>query len=248
MIRQEIEILEKSNQDQCRLLNSLIRSDHSHIMSQMNHLENLYKDSVKKLESISTQNVNVNFDPHRTDCDSIFSPCYRDKSKVYQIYTNIVHLFDELRKKSKEERNRIVKSIGSSHAFDNTPMVKLLCDLFQIIEKMIKNNYQKITQLLSISSDFNLISKRYGKIVTDANQLHTGIVNMHLSFLQTIVLPSPHVNGKDSNDCSAQNDSNDGLEIAVRTMLQNLNVNPSLNSPNEDRSPSSDWSVIPSFE
>jgi hypothetical protein len=57
------------------------------------------------------------------------------------IFNDILSAFDQLRKKPKEERSRKA---------NNTLMVKLLCDCFQLEEKLMRDIYSYIRKLIEI--------------------------------------------------------------------------------------------------
>ncbi|CAG2169876.1 unnamed protein product [Oppiella nova] len=81
---------------------------------------------------------------------------------ISSIYNDILSAFDQLRKRSKEERSRKT---------DNTVMVKLLCDCFQLEEKLMKDIYSYIRKLIDIllqiqshEKDLQLILKSVSKL------------------------------------------------------------------------------------
>lgn len=245
-------------------------------VAEVKKLDDSYAARIRRLESMSTRVVNVTFDPHRiTDCDCIFSQCYRDKSRMYQVYTSMITLYDDMRKRSKEEKNRLTKAAGSTNAFDNTPMVKLLCDLFQLIERMIRDNYANLTTLLEISSGFNSTGKEFTRIASNCRKTEIALRQVHSSFLTTVLsnitsqvngsTPSLSSSSSSVQDPDAQTDAtpDDGplqnatLEKGMMSLSVSSGIGSSLisngsstfsPSTDNDVSPSSDWTLIPSIK
>ena len=170
----------------CELMSRLLATEVKDYGHELRRLDESYVSRCRRLEAIGTRAVNVTFDPHRTDCESIYSQCYRDKSKMYAVYSSMLSLLEDARKKGKEDRNRIVKAIGSTHAFDNTPMVKLLVDLFQLLEKLIRDNYVKVTALIEITGGLNAMGKEMSRITANCKKTESALRSMHESFLQTV--------------------------------------------------------------
>ena len=91
------------------------------------------------------------------------------------IYNDILSVYDQLKKRPKEERSK---------KFDNTVMVKLLCDCFQLEEKLMKNIYSYIRKLIDIllqiethERDLHLIEKSIDQSIHKINSLQTKVQN-----------------------------------------------------------------------
>ena len=111
---------------------------------------------------------------------------------------------------SREERSRHVKQSSSSTSFDNTPMVKVICDIFQLMEKLIRSNYQSLSQLLELSSTINTLSKEFKKSIMILenevkatqkiyNEFMMEVVSFSIPTLQTTQDASMAANGPRTN-------------------------------------------------
>ena len=119
--------------------------------------------------SLTPSNPNINY--------------FTENMQVFEVYSKMVTSFDEMRSKSREDRAKQTKMYQSLAAFDNTPMVTLICDLYQMIEKLIRKNYSEITRLLEISSGFNILGKEFKRIQEKVAKDTEQIKLLHRNFI-----------------------------------------------------------------
>lgn len=131
----------------------------SQIDSLVSQIHSLNVEQLKLEDKKKTFNINP-LHPNRTSPFKTNS----DESKVFDTYVYMLQLFDDMRRKTKEERMKITKSAAGNNAFDNTQMVKLLCDLFQYLEKLVKDVYIDFNKLYKLLTDINDLSKTIEKL------------------------------------------------------------------------------------
>jgi inhibitor of nuclear factor kappa-B kinase subunit alpha len=142
------------------------------------------KDFEKKLIKICSEKFD--FDP--------FSPNTHDfevdsKSiQIVNIYQSMLKNFTEMRSMTKDQRINRIKLIGSSSAFDNMPMVKLICDLFQLIEKRIKAIYEAINGMLEGLEKQEAISKIIAEHQSQLKKKHSSLKTLQINFNQNLWL------------------------------------------------------------
>ena len=174
------------------------------------HISSLHQAS-RQIDSHSNKCLKEKiFDPHNPICECLFSESFREHTQVYQMYHSMLTIFEDMRKMSREERSRHVKQSNSSTSFDNTPMVKVICDIFQLMEKLIRSNYQSLSQLLELSSTINTLSKEFKKSIMILenevkatqkiyNEFMMEVVSFSIPTLQTTQDASMAANGPRTN-------------------------------------------------
>ncbi|RWS16722.1 brefeldin A-inhibited guanine nucleotide-exchange protein 3-like protein [Dinothrombium tinctorium] len=129
----------------------------------------IYSHSLTELFTEQKDLINQNrkeFDFNPLSPRNISDSINKDSYQMIETYLKMLQVFDEMRRKPKEERVKHVKSVGNEAAFDNTAIVRLLCDIFQVLEKLMKQAFAEISKLVEFTDscqkmelDINSLSK-----------------------------------------------------------------------------------------
>ncbi|XP_054169251.1 inhibitor of nuclear factor kappa-B kinase subunit alpha-like [Oppia nitens] len=144
---------------------------------------------------------------------------------IYTIYESILFTFDQLRKRSKEERNK--KS-------DNEVMVKLLCECFQTEEKLMKDIYSNIRKIIDIlrqieshERDLQLILKSVSQSTHKLNLLQLKVQNDLWSYINSEVKNKPLNNNINCNSIGNSSEElvkeNERLMKSIETIISRMN-------------------------
>lgn len=172
------------------------------VKSSLEKFTNKLNEQYIILFNLTTKSVICNF------FDPFSSKVSKDCDQFYLIYSSIVQAFDDIRKMTRNDRLAKTKAVNSPIAFDNTYLVKLICDLFQLAEKLVKNVYNELTKLLELSASFNVIGKEFRKISQQADSQFGCLKHIHNSLLHTQWLLVSHENSLENNSRHQSNESN----------------------------------------
>lgn len=147
--------------------------------------EESLNEKTKFLIQFTNIRIIKTFDPlNISKAENIFGQDHYDNSKVFDIYSNVIMIYDDMKNTPREERTKVTKLAGTPTAFDNTPIVKLICDLFQLIEKLVKRSYSQLSRLLELSSSFNQIGKEFRRIELKLSEEAANVKSLHRSLIQ----------------------------------------------------------------
>jgi hypothetical protein len=145
---------------------------------------------------------------------------------ISSIYNDILSAFDQLRKRSKEERSRKT---------DNTVMVKLLCDCFQLEEKLMKDIYSYIRKLIDIllqiqshEKDLQLILKSVSTSIHKLSSLQVKVQTDLWSYIESTAKDKT-VNETNFNAMNSPHTSdelvseNEKLMKSIETIISRIN-------------------------
>lgn len=149
------------------------------VKGSLEKLTNRLNDLSSLLFNLTTKSTVANvFDPFAAkpikDCD-----------QLHLIYSSIVQAFEDIRHMTRDDRVAKTKLANSQAAFDNTHLVKLICDLFQLSEKLVKSSYGEMSKLLELSATFNGISKELRRICQEAESQLACLKHTHNTLLHT---------------------------------------------------------------
>lgn len=234
--------------------------------------EESLNEKIKYLNQFTSIKIIKTFDPlSMRRPETMFGVDQLDNSRVFDIYSNMILIYDDMKNTPREERSKVTKSAGSVTAFDNTPIVKLICDLFQVIEKLVKRSYSQVSRLLELSSAFNQIGKEFRRIELKLNEEVANMTSLHRSLIRhqwELLETQPSDGSGETNSSTQVNNTIEKLEQMMSRVNLSLSLHshshlsPSLSSsvaqiedtvsiqliPSTTPSPASmsgDWTVIP---
>ena len=175
------------NWEKCQKVSpSLLRSSKESLIE----LREVYamSEAISNLFVKSHSLVNKVIDAQRNPTFNAFIKSKPIDESISSIYSEILSAFDQLRKRPKEERSKKT---------DNTVMVKLLCDCFQLEEKLMKNIYSYIRKLIEILiqieshvKDLQLITKSIDQSIAKLNSLQNKVQNDLWTYIKSRTDPS----------------------------------------------------------
>ncbi|KAI1304903.1 Inhibitor of nuclear factor kappa-B kinase subunit beta [Halotydeus destructor] len=115
--------------------------------------------------------VKIPFDPlflEESNVQSNLHGVREDEMTMTEIYLKMLQMFNETRRRTKEDRAKHSKFVGSVNCYENTPAVKLICDLFQLIERLAKAIYAEINPVV------DLIVRNH-QLLTDLDQFESQV-------------------------------------------------------------------------
>jgi hypothetical protein len=223
--------LNLENCEKFKVSSSLLRSSKEALIE----LREVYsmQETITQLFTKSHSIVMKVIDAQRnTQFNSFLKSIPVDQS-LSNIFNDILSAFDQLRKKPKEERSRKA---------NNTLMVKLLCDCFQLEEKLMRDIYSYIRKLIEIvlqieehQKDLELILKSVTESHQKLNFLQSKVQNDLWSFLEFKIKDneSNHnprnslTNSITSDELVSENESLMKSIDSIISRIQSLNTNTS---------------------
>ena len=155
---------------------------------------------------------------------------------ISKIYNEILLAYDQLRKRTKEDRTK---------KFDNTVMVKLLCDCFQLEEKLMKDIYSYIRKLIEIlllieshEKDLQLISKSVTDSIQKINSLQIKVQNDLWTYIEYRTKEKTDANLNPRNSMPINSDElvteNESLMKSIESIISRIQSFSLTNQSNND--------------
>jgi len=221
--------LNLENCEKCRVSASLLRSSKEALIE----LREVYsmQETITQLFTKSQTIVTKVIDAQRNTQFNTFLKSKPIDESLSDIFNDILTAYDQLRKKPKEERSR--KS-------NNTLMVKLLCDCFQLEEKLMRDIYSYIRELIQIviqieshQKDLELILRTANDSQQKLNALQTKVQTDLWSYLESKIKDNESnynprnslTNSVTSDELVSQNESLMKSIDSIISRIQSLNTN-----------------------
>lgn len=158
-------------------------------LSQAAQVEQVTKSLEQYSKKFNDQFISLIESTTKCTIDNIFDPfspkINKQCDQLFITYSNIVQAFEDIRYTTRDDRIAKTKLANSQAAFDNTQLVKLICDLFQLAEKTVKSRYSEMNRLLELSATANTIGKNFRQITVSAETQYKQLESAHQSLIDS---------------------------------------------------------------